>query len=315
MLSDRPSSRWIRRRLTSVRSGALVVAVATSWLAIGAAFGLGACTAPVPGPDADAAQAGGNWAGLYRGVLPCADCEGIDTLLELHDDGTWERTLRYLGASDEPIRSSGRIAFAEHSESSGAGVDEVLLFLEPGTTERTAYRVEADALRQLDRERQVIEGDLAARYRLARIGSGTDDPRRLDGEWWITALDGEAVEADRTRRRRPHLRFDFVAGRLSFTGGCNQFAGALEFPSPGRIAMAGPFAGTRMMCPGRVDLDQELTDALQAVRAWRIGDGSPGDVAALDLLAEPDGEPTIRLMRPSPQGAGAAVDEEGEENP
>lgn len=33
----------------------------------------------------------------YRGVVPCADCDGIEISLFLEKDGTWVRTLRYLG--------------------------------------------------------------------------------------------------------------------------------------------------------------------------------------------------------------------------
>ncbi|WP_227651745.1 copper resistance protein NlpE N-terminal domain-containing protein, partial [Klebsiella pneumoniae] len=32
----------------------------------------------------------------WRGVLPCADCEGIETSLFLEKDGTWVMNERYL---------------------------------------------------------------------------------------------------------------------------------------------------------------------------------------------------------------------------
>ncbi|MEN1769698.1 copper resistance protein NlpE N-terminal domain-containing protein, partial [Pseudomonas aeruginosa] len=39
---------------------------------------------------------------FFRGVLPCADCEGIETSLFLEKDGTWVMNERYLGAREEP---------------------------------------------------------------------------------------------------------------------------------------------------------------------------------------------------------------------
>jgi copper homeostasis protein (lipoprotein) len=33
----------------------------------------------------------------YHGVLPCADCEGIDVSLFLEKDGTWVSNIRYIG--------------------------------------------------------------------------------------------------------------------------------------------------------------------------------------------------------------------------
>ncbi len=38
----------------------------------------------------------------WRGVLPCADCEGIETSLFLEKDGTWVMNERYQGVREEP---------------------------------------------------------------------------------------------------------------------------------------------------------------------------------------------------------------------
>ena len=38
----------------------------------------------------------------WRGVLPCADCEGIETSLFLEKDGTWVMNERYQGVRREP---------------------------------------------------------------------------------------------------------------------------------------------------------------------------------------------------------------------
>ena len=40
-----------------------------------------------------------HWIGLgeYKGIFPCADCQGIETELELKADKTYELTQEYLG--------------------------------------------------------------------------------------------------------------------------------------------------------------------------------------------------------------------------
>lgn len=38
----------------------------------------------------------------WRGILPCADCEGIETSLFLEKDGTWVMNERYQGVREEP---------------------------------------------------------------------------------------------------------------------------------------------------------------------------------------------------------------------
>jgi uncharacterized lipoprotein NlpE involved in copper resistance len=42
-----------------------------------------------------------DWEGVYSGTLPCADCEGIFTVIALNNDETYEMTLNYLGADFE----------------------------------------------------------------------------------------------------------------------------------------------------------------------------------------------------------------------
>ena len=110
------------------------------------------------------------------------------------------------------------------------------------------------------------------------------------------------MEADRTRRRRPHVRFDVAQRRVSFTGGCNQFAGTVEFETPGGIVMAGPFAGTRMLCPGRADYDQALIDALRSVRGWSLETTVNDRGAVLELFVGAGASAIVRLVRPSSLG-------------
>lgn len=45
-----------------------------------------------------------DWEGSYSGVLPCADCDGIDTRLILRKDQTYQLVLRYLGTPEKESR-------------------------------------------------------------------------------------------------------------------------------------------------------------------------------------------------------------------
>lgn len=38
-----------------------------------------------------------DWKGTYKGILPCADCEGIETEIVLNADQTYVLTRKYLG--------------------------------------------------------------------------------------------------------------------------------------------------------------------------------------------------------------------------
>lgn len=60
-----------------------------------------ATAASTPAVSGDSAQLALDWAGEYKGVLPCADCEGIKTKLKLNSDKTFELSQKYLGRKDE----------------------------------------------------------------------------------------------------------------------------------------------------------------------------------------------------------------------
>ncbi len=62
--------------------------------------------------SADSAETSLDWAGEYKGVFPCADCEGIKTELELKSDKSYELKEKYLGKGDgHEIKSKGTFSF------------------------------------------------------------------------------------------------------------------------------------------------------------------------------------------------------------
>ncbi|QAA82600.1 copper resistance protein NlpE [Aequorivita sp. H23M31] len=48
-------------------------------------------------PDMHNSENALDWAGIYEGTTPCADCEGIKTILELKSDNTYTLSMTYLG--------------------------------------------------------------------------------------------------------------------------------------------------------------------------------------------------------------------------
>lgn len=59
-------------------------------------------------PDLHDSRSSLDWAGTYEGVLPCADCPGIETRLELRSDGGFELTTRYQDRQPAPQTTRGR---------------------------------------------------------------------------------------------------------------------------------------------------------------------------------------------------------------
>jgi uncharacterized lipoprotein NlpE involved in copper resistance len=62
-----------------------------------------------------------DWAGTYEGVLPCADCPGIETRLVLHSDGRFDLRTQYLDRDVTPRSATGR--FTWNAAGSGITLD------------------------------------------------------------------------------------------------------------------------------------------------------------------------------------------------
>lgn len=60
----------------------------------------------------DTAETSLDWEGEYKGILPCADCEGIETEIELNADKSYELTEKYLGKGDgQESKVKGKFQF------------------------------------------------------------------------------------------------------------------------------------------------------------------------------------------------------------
>lgn len=51
-------------------------------------------------PTADNVQTSLDWNGTYKGTMPCANCEGIETKLELNKNETYKLYRKYIGLKD-----------------------------------------------------------------------------------------------------------------------------------------------------------------------------------------------------------------------
>jgi len=131
-----------------------------------------ACSACVDGnlqlqdsPPPDAAHSSQNsldWPGVYSGIVPCADCEGISTRLSLAADGTYLLQRQYVGRSEAVFASKGSFTWS-------ADGSRIVL---NGEDAPNQYQVGENLLFQLDMEGRRIEGALASLYVLQRVADG-----------------------------------------------------------------------------------------------------------------------------------------------
>lgn len=100
--------------------------------------------------------------GVYKGVLPCADCEGIQTTIALNEDNTYKLTTLYQ------TNKEGKNEFVETGKWSIA-VNTLTLENEVKNGEpHMKYFVGENTLTQLDLDGNKIEGALADHYILRK---------------------------------------------------------------------------------------------------------------------------------------------------
>ena len=95
-----------------------------------------------------------DWAGLYEGTLPCADCEGIKTTIEINKDNTFTIKEDYLGKGN--FEEKGTISWDD-----AGGVITM-------SDSKRKYKVGENVLFALDQEGNVITGELADNYLLKK---------------------------------------------------------------------------------------------------------------------------------------------------
>ncbi len=120
------------------------------------------------------------WMGMYRGTLPCADCEGILTKIVLDQDLKYQKTMQYLGKDDTVFRQSGSFVWNDAE-------DEVTL---KGEDEPNRYLLDDEKLIQLDADGNRIEGELAENYQLKKV---LYDPTIKEKYWKLIELNGQPV--------------------------------------------------------------------------------------------------------------------------
>lgn len=97
-----------------------------------------------------------DWAGTYQGVIPCADCPGIETTIVLNEDGTFTKVTVYQDKKDGKFEDKGTFTW----DKTGS-----IVTLKVGD-DATQYQVREGSLLMLDTEGKEITGELADKYYL-----------------------------------------------------------------------------------------------------------------------------------------------------
>lgn len=152
--------------------------------------------------------------GQYYGELPCADCPGIEYVLELNKDRTYTETSRYLDMEPGAFESSGTYKV----------LNDTIIHLEnkPDYSGLKEFVVRKDQLVILDMEGNPMNTSLASWYVLKKGKPKLEPENPLNAIWSLNFFNDTAITLN---EKTPFLHFHLNENRFEGFGGCNQLSG------------------------------------------------------------------------------------------
>lgn len=208
-----------------------------------------------------------DYIGTYKGFLPCADCEAIETTIALNEDSYIKETV-YKGKSNEVFKETGKYTWNEAGNTIRLS----------GSEAPNQYFVGEGVLFHLDADGKRIEGDLADSYRLLRIQISepvapvqkeevkTKEIAKVDiknSKWRLVKLNGKTIQKNTDTKKEYGINFN-TDGRFSAFAGCNNMMGSYKLKEEVSRIEFSKVASTMMACEDMVT-EQEFAKVLETV--------------------------------------------------
>lgn len=216
-------------------------------------------------PIGDTSRNALDWKGIYEGVLPCADCEGILTRIELRSDETFTLTTTYLGKSDADFSHEGKFEWNDQGST---------ITIQGVENRPTQYLVGENQLFQLDLSGNRITGDLASQY-ILRKAVQQDSGFLIGKRWLLVAVMGQEVSEE----LGIFITFEEESNRFNGFGGCNQYFGTYELNEGWRIQLS-RIGRTQKHCQEVQEIEDRFFEALETVDNYSINE--EGNVLTLN---------------------------------
>jgi uncharacterized lipoprotein NlpE involved in copper resistance len=199
-----------------------------------------------------------DWKGVYRGVLPCADCEGIETEITLNADLTHQITSKYLGKNEEAFKENGTFIWDD------AGAKITLKNTEPNSA-TNQYLVGENMLFKLDANGNRIEGELKEKYQLKKVYFDNEIAEKY---WKLIELNENKIILGKNQDFAPHLTLKNENSRVFGHGGCNAIQGFYELSAGNKIKFS-KIVSTKMFCE-YMETEQALLNVLEITDNYSV---------------------------------------------
>lgn len=192
-----------------------------------------------------------DWTGTYEGILPCADCEGIKTIISINQDNTYVAKDIYVGKPDSLFESNGTFKWDENGQT--------IIFSD---AKRRPYFVGEKTLTQLDNDGNRILGDLAERYVLKKVND-----QLVGKKWHLVSFKGQEIQLKEAKAEHPYIEF---AEDFTLTGytGCNNLRGGYTLDDAQKISLS-QLISTKKFCP-EMETENEFLKAMNIVAFYEF---------------------------------------------
>ncbi len=207
-----------------------------------------------------------NYEGTYKGNLPCADCEAIETTIYLSKNSYSKETI-YRGKSNDTNKEIGKFTWNEAGN----------IITLSGSDAPNQYFVGENVLFHLDMNGKRIEGDLASNYKLTKVensdivvpntneDSKTNETAKLDlknSKWRLVKLNGKMIKKSKDSNKEFGIIFN-KDGNFSAFAGCNNLFGTYKLEKNSKITFSS--VGTTLMACDDMITEQEFAKVLKGI--------------------------------------------------
>lgn len=207
----------------------------------------------------NSSQLPSDWVGVYSGIIPCADCSGIETQITLNSDNTFKITSKYLDEEEVVSIHTGEIQWSKDGKSIALSELDKEAF-------PSQYKVEKNALIQLDLEGNIITGELASNYILTKV-----DINLIEKHWKLIEIFGTKLVDKPEPAKEPYITFKIEGNRVVGNGGCNNFTGTYKL-GPGNRIRFSSIASTRMMCINDMEIEEKMNQILEMTDNYYVNE-------------------------------------------
>jgi uncharacterized lipoprotein NlpE involved in copper resistance len=111
------------------------------------------------GKLAEDAKNAPNWEGVYTGIVPASNTEGVELRITLNSNETFEAQYQFVGKPETRLISAGRFLWNDAGDVVKLDIEHIPPY----------YAVAENILTQLDTNGNIISGSLADKYVLKKV--------------------------------------------------------------------------------------------------------------------------------------------------